>query len=89
MVFNEVLSISRRRARDSAWCSGPAETLPRIADADQLQETLKTLAERELVAYRTSLSLLSDLNQAYGLLREALAVDRAEMLEYVQSRFRI
>ena len=37
--------------------------------------------------FGTSLTLLSDLNHAYGLLREALAVDRAEQLNYIQSRF--
>jgi len=85
VVFNQVLANSVDEAQFGLVFG--LQDAAKIADAERLQETLKTLAERELVAYGTSLSLLSDLNQAYGLLREALAVDRTELLKYVQSRF--
>ena len=59
-----------------------------ITDAEQLKATLRKLADQELARYGTSLTLLADLNQAYGLLREALAVDRAELIKYAQDRFK-
>ena len=85
VVFNQVLANSVDEAQFGLVFG--LQDAAKIADAEKLQQTLKTLGERELVAYGTSLSLLSDLNQAYGLLREGLAVDRTELLKYVQSRF--
>ena len=85
VVFNQVLANSVDEAQFGLVFG--MQDAAKIADTERLQQTLKSLAERELVAYGTSLSLLSDLNQAYGLLREGLAVDRTELLKYVQSRF--
>jgi phosphoglycerate-specific signal transduction histidine kinase len=80
VVFNQVLANSVDEAQFGLVFG--MQDAAKIADAERLQQTLKALAERELVAYGTSLSLLSDLNQAYGLLREALAVDNPELLKY-------
>ena len=38
-----------------------------ITDAEQVQGTLEKLASEELVRHGTSLTLLAELNQAYGL----------------------
>jgi methyl-accepting chemotaxis protein len=85
VVFNQVLSNAVDESQFGLVIG--LQNAAGLADPGQLKTTMKDLAERELVAYGTSLSLLSDLNQAYGLLREALAVERAELLNYIQNRF--
>ena len=85
VVFNQVLSNAVDEAQFGLVIG--LQNAAGLADPDQLKTTLKTLSERELVAYGTSLSLLAELNQAYGLLREALTADRAELLKYAQDRF--
>jgi methyl-accepting chemotaxis protein len=86
VVFNQVLSNAVDETQ-FALVFG-LQSAGEIADADQLKATLKKLAEQELSRYGTSLMLLAELNQAYGLLREALAIDRSEQINYTQSRFK-
>ncbi len=86
VVFNQVLSSSVDETQFALQIG--LQSAGEIADADQLKATLKSLAEQELARYGTSLTVLAELNQAYGLLREALAVDRAEQLNYIVNRFK-
>ena len=84
-TFNQVLANAVDEAQFGLVFG--LQSAAEITEPDQLKTTLKNLAERELSAYGTSLSLLADLNQAYGLLREALALDRAERLAGTLDRF--
>jgi methyl-accepting chemotaxis protein len=84
VVFNQVLSNAVDETQFALTYG--LQSAGGIADTDQLKDTLKKLADQELTRYGTSLMLLADLNHAYGLLREALALDRAEQLKYTQSR---
>jgi methyl-accepting chemotaxis protein len=86
VVFNQVLSSSVDETQFALQIG--LQSAGEIADADKLKATLKSLAEQELARYGTSLTVLAELNQAYGLLREALAVDRAEQLNYIVNRFK-
>ena len=86
VVFNQVLSNSVDETQFALVIG--LQSAGEIADAEQAQGHAENLAgARTGPAYGTSLTLLAELNQAYGLLREALAVDRTELLKYVQSRF--
>ncbi len=86
VVFNQVLSNTVDETQ-FALVYG-LQNAGQITDADQLKSALKNLAEQELARYGNSLTLLAELNQAYGLLREALAVDRPDLITYTQNRFR-
>ncbi len=86
VVFNQVLSNSVDETQFALTFG--LQNAATITDADKLQATLKNLASQELARYGTSLTLLAELNQAYGLLREALAVDRPELIKYAQDRFK-
>jgi methyl-accepting chemotaxis protein len=86
VVFNQVLSSAVDETQFALQIG--LQSAGEIADADKLKATLKKLADEELARYGTSLQLLAELNQAYGLLREAIAVDRAEQLEYTLGRFK-
>ena len=87
VVFNQVLSNSVDEAQFALTFG--LQDAANIADAEQLQETLKKLASEELVPVRHAASRCSaDLNQAYGLLREALAVDRPQVVKYAQDRLK-
>ena len=84
VVFNQVLSNTVDETQFALTIG--LQSASEITDAEQLKATLKKLADQELARYGTSLTLLAELNQAYGLLREALAVDRADVIKYVQDR---
>jgi methyl-accepting chemotaxis protein len=85
VVFNQVLGNAVDETQFALTFG--LQSAADITDADKLKTTLKNLADQELARYGTSLTLLAELNQAYGLLREALAIDRQELLNYTQSRF--
>ena len=86
VVFNQVLSNSVDETQFALTFG--LQDAASITDAEKLQATLKNLASQDLPRYGTSLTLLAELNQAYGLLREALAVDRTELIKYAQDRFK-
>jgi methyl-accepting chemotaxis protein len=83
--FNQVLANAVEDAQ-FALVFG-LESAGEIAEPDDLKKALKGLSDRELSAYGTSLSLVAEINQAYGLLREALASDRAALLVPAVDRF--
>ncbi len=86
VVFNQVLSNTVDETQFALTIG--LQSAGEITDAEQLKATLKKLADQELARYGTSLTLLAELNQAYGLLREALAVDRADVIKYAQDRLK-
>ena len=86
VVFNQVLSNSVDETQFALTFG--LQNASSITDAEQLQASLKKLASEELVRYGSSLTLLAELNQAYGLLREALAVDRPQVVKYAQDRLK-
>jgi len=63
------------------------ETAGGEQDPDALKTNLKSLSERELPAYGSTLTIVAETNQLYGLLREVAVLGSKELLVPSRERF--
>jgi len=63
------------------------ETATEAQEPDRIKATLKALSEQELALYGASLSLVAEVNEIYGLLREVIVLNNRELLVPARERY--
>src|SRR6202023_129070 len=84
-AFNQVLMPTVDEAQFNLVLG--LETAADAGEPNRIKAMLKALSEQELALYGASLSLVAEVNEIYGLLREVIVLNNRDLLVPARERF--